>query len=280
MRSRDHVYAICLCERRAHVVAEQIPRPSRGKPPAGDVLGVAPKQIAHRAFVRHLLFTIDRSNLIDRRDARGQPPVHAKYLVIYERRQRKVIEHIRAISPHVDAPVFAQTLVVKPVHLRDLSTLVIPPNEIHSIRVPHLQRQEQQKRLHAVKPAIDEVPHEQIVCIRAVAADFKQFQQIVKLPVNVPAYRHRRIDRLHVRLFHQDLDRHLTQSLDVVFLQRLAFAQRRDPPVELVTHRTRARARAPLDRASRRRSTLVAASRRPPSLARARARDITANASE
>ena len=61
----------------------------------------------------------------------------------------------------------------------------------------HLQRQQQQERLHTVEATVNEVAQEQVVRIRALATDAEQLQQIVKLAVDVAAdlQRHNNADQ-------------------------------------------------------------------------------------
>jgi hypothetical protein len=50
-----------------------------------------------------------------------------------------------------------------------------------------LERKQQQKCLHTVVAPVDKVAHEQVVRLRAVATNFEELLQVVKLAVNVAA---------------------------------------------------------------------------------------------
>jgi len=50
----------------------------------------------------------------------------------------------------------------------------------------------------------------------------EELQEVVELPVDVPAHRHRRAHRLHVALLHEDLLDVRAQRLELSLLQRLA----------------------------------------------------------
>jgi len=50
-----------------------------------------------------------------------------------------------------------------------------------------LQREQQQEGLYAVVAAVHEVAHEQVVGLRAVAADLEQLHEVVELPMDVAA---------------------------------------------------------------------------------------------
>lgn len=58
------INAVRLIECRDHVRAEQIAGAAWTHAPANDLLRVGPEQVAHGTFVWHLLFAIDRPNLI------------------------------------------------------------------------------------------------------------------------------------------------------------------------------------------------------------------------
>ena len=54
-------------------------------------------------------------------------------------------------------------------------------------RQTRLQREQQQEGLDAVVAAVHEVAHEQVVGLRAVAADLEQLHEVVELPMDVAA---------------------------------------------------------------------------------------------
>ena len=64
--------------------------------------------------------------------------VDAQNAVVDDGAEAQVVEDVRAVPPHVDAAVLAQTFVVKPVHLGDLPRLVVPADEVYAVRVAHL----------------------------------------------------------------------------------------------------------------------------------------------
>ena len=130
---------------------------ARAEPPAVNVLGVGPEEVAHGALVRHLLLAVDDADLVQRVDGRAQAAVHGEHAVLDDRRQRQVVKHLGAVPPHVDRAVLAQALVVKAVHLRDLPRLVVAADQRHAVREPHLERQQQQKSFHRVEAAVDKV---------------------------------------------------------------------------------------------------------------------------
>lgn len=71
MGARDKLEPVDVVELSDNIGSEKIAGASRRHVPAGDVLRIAPQQIAHGAVVRDLLLAIDGSNLVEGVDARG-----------------------------------------------------------------------------------------------------------------------------------------------------------------------------------------------------------------
>ena len=65
--------------------------------------------------------------------------MQAENLVLYNGRKWQIIEEVRQVLPHVGISILAETLVIEAVHLRDLSTLVIAPQNGNSVLEAHLQ---------------------------------------------------------------------------------------------------------------------------------------------
>ena len=59
----------------------------------------------------------------------------AEYFPVDNGAEGEVIENFGAISPDCDGAVFAQTLIVESVDLRDLARLVIPANQHDAVRI-------------------------------------------------------------------------------------------------------------------------------------------------
>lgn len=57
----------------------------------------------------------------------------------------------------------------------------------------------------AVLTSVDIVTHEQVVCVRRLATDTKQFHQVMKLSVDITADSDRTAHWLHILLLHQDI---------------------------------------------------------------------------
>lgn len=62
---------------------------------------------------------------------------------IYNSGQREIIEDFTTVPPHIRRAILSLTLVVKSVHLGDLSGLVVPSNESYTIRIADLEGQKE-----------------------------------------------------------------------------------------------------------------------------------------
>jgi hypothetical protein len=89
------------------------------------------------------------------------------------------VEEIGEVAPHVRVAVFAQTLVVEAVNLRDLSTFVVPSEDGDPVAVAQLHGHEQGDRLDGVVATVDVVTHKEIVGIWRVATNAEELRKIV-----------------------------------------------------------------------------------------------------
>lgn len=73
------------------------------------------------------------------------------------------------------------------IHLSNLPAFMIPPQNRNPSSKPNLQRHQQCHRFQGVISPIDIISHEQIVGLRALSPNAKEFGQVVELAVNVAA---------------------------------------------------------------------------------------------
>ena len=85
------------------------------------------------------MLAVDRANLIQRRDRRGQAAVDAENFVVDDCSEGQVVEHFCAVAPNVDTAVLAQALVIKSVDLCNLTTFVVSSNQCNSILIPYFK---------------------------------------------------------------------------------------------------------------------------------------------
>ena len=78
--------------------------------------------------------------------------------------------------------------------------------------------------------------HENVARVRALAAVAEELEQVVELPVDVAADRHRALHWLHRALLQHELLHVFAEVLEVVLRQQLALAHRGDPRVQIAAH--------------------------------------------
>lgn len=100
-------------------------------------------------------------------------------MIVNQRRKRQIIKQIRKKLPNIRVPILPQALVVKSVHLRDLSTLVVSSKDRDTIAVAHFERNEKSDGFDTVVAAIDVVSHEEVVGVGAVSSDAEELREIV-----------------------------------------------------------------------------------------------------
>lgn len=64
--------------------------------------------------------------------------MQAEYLSVNECGEGQIVEQISKVFPHVGIPIFAQTLVVESVDLRDLTGFVVAAQDGDSFSVANL----------------------------------------------------------------------------------------------------------------------------------------------
>ena len=83
------------------------------------------------------------------------------------------------MSPYVGISVFSQALVIKPVHLRYLSALMISSENGYAIPVSQFQSDEKGDCLYGVVPTVNVVAHEKIISVWRIAANTKEFRKVM-----------------------------------------------------------------------------------------------------
>lgn len=123
--------------------------------PAASVVGVTPEQIAHGPLVRNFLDPIERTNVVQSIDRGAQTAVQAEDLVLDKSGERKVVEKIGKVFPDIGIAVFAQALVVKPIHLCDLAGLVVSSENGDSLGVTDFEADKKCDGLYRVVATVD-----------------------------------------------------------------------------------------------------------------------------
>ena len=86
--------------------------------------------------------------------------MQAENLVLDNCRQRKQIEQVGIILPHISVAVLAKALVIEAVDLRDLTRLMVSSQYSDAVLEANLERNEQRDGLDGVIATINVVAHE------------------------------------------------------------------------------------------------------------------------
>lgn len=82
---------------------------------------------------------------------------------------------------------------------------MVPPYQGDAIWVADFEAEQQQEAFQRVETSVDEIAHEEVVCVWYVAAHAEQLHQVVKLAVNVATYCDRGVDLNDVTFFDEEL---------------------------------------------------------------------------
>ena len=82
-----------------------------------------------------------------------------------ERAQGEVVEDFAAVTPNIRAAVFADAFVIESVDGRNLPRLMVSSYECDSVWVTDFEAEEKEEGFKRVKASVDEVAHEQVVCV-------------------------------------------------------------------------------------------------------------------
>ena len=99
----------------------------------------------------------------------------AENLILDDGSQRKVVEELSEVSPHVSVTVLPKALVIESVDLSDLSRLVVASENGDSILISHFEYDQKSHCFDRIVSAVNVVAHEKIVSLRNVPANSEEF---------------------------------------------------------------------------------------------------------
>lgn len=155
MSSCDECKTVVVVESFRDVLAKSVAGTSGGDAPATAVVGVGPEQVAHGAFVGHLLNSVEGADVIEGVDARRQSAVEAEDLVLDEGGEGEVVKEVGEGLPDVGVAVLPQALVVEAVYLCDLARLVVAAENGDARRIANLECYKEGNGLDGVVSSID-----------------------------------------------------------------------------------------------------------------------------
>jgi len=112
--------------------------------------------------VRDFHSSVDKSDLVNSFDFRGESSVDAEDFTFDNSSDTKIIEDLSAVLPRIGIPVLSNGLVIETVHGGDLSSLVVSSQEGDVSWILELQAEEKLECLDRVEASVHEVTHEDV----------------------------------------------------------------------------------------------------------------------
>lgn len=101
MGTRDHLQVVGMVELLSDVLTESVTSASGIHAPSSSVIRIRPKQIAHRSFVRHLLESFERADVVEGLNAGRQSSVEAEKLIFHNGSEGQVVKKLSKALPDV-----------------------------------------------------------------------------------------------------------------------------------------------------------------------------------
>ena len=98
-------------------LAESVSSSTRRDTPASSVVRVGPQEVAHGAFVGHLLESVQGPDVVQSVDAGRETSVETEDLTVHQGGEGKVIKQVGEIFPHIGVAILSQAFVIEPIDL-------------------------------------------------------------------------------------------------------------------------------------------------------------------
>jgi hypothetical protein len=146
---------VVVVERFGDVLPKGVASTTRRDSPSAPVIWVRPEQVAHWSLVGYFLNTVEGADVVQRVNARREPTVQTKDLVVDQGGEGKVVEEVGEVFPDISVAIFSKALVVEAVYLCNLTRLVIAAQDGDALRISDLERDEKSHSLHREVASID-----------------------------------------------------------------------------------------------------------------------------
>jgi hypothetical protein len=139
MCTRNERQAVVVIKGLGYVLSKCVPSASRRDSPSTSVIWVRPEQVTHRALMGHLLYPIQRANVVKGINARGKATVQAEDLVLDKGGEGEEVEEVGEVLPYVCVAVLAKAFIVETIDLGNLAGFVVAAEDGYALRVADLQ---------------------------------------------------------------------------------------------------------------------------------------------
>ena len=112
--------------------------------------------------------------------------MYAEDRVVDEGSDREVVEEVGHVSPGVGVSVLSLAFCVKAINLSNLSRFVVSPEKGYSLGIFYFVEDKEHNCFDTVSSSINVVSQEEVVSVGDISTDFEDFEEVMKLPVNVP----------------------------------------------------------------------------------------------
>ena len=155
MRPRNQSQSVVVIEGLGDILAECVSCSTRGNAPSTSVIWVTPEKIAHRTLMGNLLYTIQRTDVIECVDRGTQATVKAENLIIDEGGEGEVVEEVSEVFPDIRIAILSKAFVVEPVHLGDLTRLVVSTEDGDAVGIADFEGNKEGNSLDRVVSTVN-----------------------------------------------------------------------------------------------------------------------------
>lgn len=89
--------------------------------------------------MRHFLYSIERTDVVQGVDTGRQPTVQAEDLIVNQSSEWEVVKQVGKIFPDVCISIFAKAFIVESVDLGDLAGLVVSTEDCDTLRISNFE---------------------------------------------------------------------------------------------------------------------------------------------
>ena len=105
----------------------------------------------------------------------------------------------------------------------------------YSTFISNFEGEQQQEGLNAVSSSVYIIAHENVVSVRWEATNFKQFEQVIKLAMDISTNRDGPADLDYIAFLLEDFFRQIAYLLNLAFLYLFALLQARDDLIQFLS---------------------------------------------
>jgi len=106
------------------------------------------------------LYTIERSNVVESIDTRGETSMETEDLVVDKGGKGEVVEEVGEVFPHVRIAIFSETFIIEAIDLCDLAGFVVATENGNALRISDFESYEESDGFNGIVTSINIIAHE------------------------------------------------------------------------------------------------------------------------